>query len=191
MEYARGAARFLTGTPNVPAHYAATAGYDLIEEVGVERIRANSLRQTQLLIDLADAAGFDVRSPREPARRGGTVTVHVPEFPAVYRELMERADHLRLPARRRHPARPALLQHRRRASLRGRPDRARSSRQARSNATSAPSRGIEFGRQRRAGTGFVGFLLGSDRDVRHHVLDAGDPARALPRLRRQPVRRRA
>ena len=34
MEYTGGAARFLTGTPNVPAHYAATPGYDLIEEVG-------------------------------------------------------------------------------------------------------------------------------------------------------------
>ena len=90
MEYASGAARFLTGTPNVPALYAATAGYDLIEEVGVDRIRENSLHQTQLLIDLADAAGFEVRSPRDPARRGGTVTVFVPEFPAVYRELMER-----------------------------------------------------------------------------------------------------
>jgi kynureninase len=90
MEYTTGAARFLTGTPNVPAHYAATAGYDLIEEVGVDRIRARSLQQTQLLIDLADAAGFDVCSPREPSRRGGTVTVHVAEFPAVYRELMER-----------------------------------------------------------------------------------------------------
>ncbi len=90
MEYASGAVRFLTGTPNVPAHYAATAGYDLIEEIGVARIRENSLRQTQLLIDLADAAGFGVRSPRDPRRRGGTVTVNVPEFAAVYRELMER-----------------------------------------------------------------------------------------------------
>ena len=90
MRYASGAARFLTGTPNVPAHYAATAGYDLIEEIGVERIRANSLRQTQLLIDLADEAGFGVRSPRAPERRGGTVTVHVPDFPAVHRELTER-----------------------------------------------------------------------------------------------------
>src|SRR5437867_5102769 len=86
MEYASGAARFLTGTPNVPAHYAATAGYDLIEEIGVETIRDNSLRQTQLLIELADAAGFEVRCPRDPRRRGGTVTVDVPEFPAVYRE---------------------------------------------------------------------------------------------------------
>jgi kynureninase len=90
MEYASGAARFLTGTPNVPALYAATPGYDLIEEVGVERIRANSLRQTQLLMDLADSSGFEVRSPRDPARRGGTVTVYVPEFPAVHRELAER-----------------------------------------------------------------------------------------------------
>jgi len=90
MEYAAGAARFLSGTPNVPALYAATPGYDLIEEVGVDRIRANSLRQTQLLIDLADAAGFEVRSPRDASRRGGTVTVHVPDFPAVHRELAAR-----------------------------------------------------------------------------------------------------
>ena len=90
MEYADGAARFLTGTPNVPALYAATAGYDLIEEVGLDRIRENSLRQTQLLIDLADGAGFEVRSPRSVERRGGTVTVHVPEYAAVHRELSER-----------------------------------------------------------------------------------------------------
>jgi kynureninase len=89
-EYAAGAARFLTGTPNVPALYAATAGYDLIEEIGVERIRANSLRQTELLIDVLDAAGFTVGSPRDPARRGGTVTVRTPEFEAVHRELADR-----------------------------------------------------------------------------------------------------
>jgi kynureninase len=90
LEYADGAARFLTGTPNVPALYAATAGYDLIEEVGVELIRANSLRQTQLLIDLADEAGFELGSPRDADRRGGTVTVRTPEFEAVQRELAER-----------------------------------------------------------------------------------------------------
>jgi kynureninase len=90
MRYAAGTTRFLTGTPNVPALYAATAGYDLIEEIGVERIRANSLRQTELLIRLTDAAGFEVASPRLPDRRGGTVTVRVDEFPAVHRELSER-----------------------------------------------------------------------------------------------------
>ena len=90
MRYAHGAARFLTGTPNVPALYAATAGYDLIEEIGVDRIRANSLRQTQLLEQLAEEAGFEIRSPRDPARRGGTVTLQVPDFPAVHKELTER-----------------------------------------------------------------------------------------------------
>jgi kynureninase len=90
LEYAEGAARFLTGTPNVPALYAATAGYDVIEEIGVERIRINSLRQTDLLIALLDRAGFEVASPRDPARRGGTVAVRVPEFEAVHTELAER-----------------------------------------------------------------------------------------------------
>jgi kynureninase len=91
LAYAGGAARFLTGTPNVPAHYAATAGYDLVEEIGVERIRENSLRQTGLLIELGDEAGFEVASPRDSARRGGTVTVRVPEFPAVHAVLEERS----------------------------------------------------------------------------------------------------
>jgi kynureninase len=90
LRYADGVARFLTGTPNVPALYAATAGYDLVEQVGVERIREHSLHQTELLIRLADEAGFEVRSPRDPARRGGTVTLHVPDFEAVHKELGER-----------------------------------------------------------------------------------------------------
>jgi kynureninase len=90
LEYAAGARRFLTGTPNVPALYAATAGYDVIEEVGVARIRTRSLALTQLLIDRLDAAGFEVGSPREPARRGGTVLVRTPDDAAVHRELGER-----------------------------------------------------------------------------------------------------
>ena len=91
MEYATGAVRFLTGTPNAAAHYAGTAGYDLVEEIGVDRIRESSLRQTQLLIDLADAAGFEVTSAREPDRRGGTVVLRVREFAAVHAELEARA----------------------------------------------------------------------------------------------------
>ena len=45
---------------------------------------------TDLLIRLADEAGFEVRSPRDPARRGGTVTIFVPGFEEVHRELGER-----------------------------------------------------------------------------------------------------
>jgi kynureninase len=90
LEYASGAARFLTGTPNVPALHAATAGYEIVEEVGVERIRANSLRQTELFIGLVDEAGFEVVSPREQARRGGSVVVRTPDFRAVHAELEAR-----------------------------------------------------------------------------------------------------
>jgi kynureninase len=90
LEYASGATRFLTGTPNVPALYAATAGYDVIEEVGVERIRERSLALTQLLIDLLEVAGFELGSPRDADRRGGTVLVHTPDDAAVHRELGER-----------------------------------------------------------------------------------------------------
>jgi kynureninase len=90
LEYAAGARRFLTGTPNVPALYAATAGYDVIEEMGVPRIRERSLALTQLLIDLADDAGLEVVSPREPERRGGTVTVSTPDHAACHTELGER-----------------------------------------------------------------------------------------------------
>src|SRR5437899_12096788 len=90
LEYAAGARRFLTGTPNVPALYAATAGYDVIEEVGVPRIRERSLALTQLLIELLDNAGFEVVSPHDDARRGGAVVVSTPDHAAVHRELGER-----------------------------------------------------------------------------------------------------
>src|SRR5206468_1087438 len=90
QDYADGAARFLTGTPNVPALYAATAGYDIVEEVGIERIRRRSQEQTGLLVELFDEAGYPVGSPRDPARRGGTVVVKPPDFERVGRGLGER-----------------------------------------------------------------------------------------------------
>src|SRR5207302_11219741 len=79
LEYAQGGRRFLTGTPNVPALSAATAGYDVIEEVGVPRIRERSLALTQLVFGLCDEAGLAVVSPREPERRGGTGTDSPPD----------------------------------------------------------------------------------------------------------------
>ena len=87
QDYAAGGARFLTGTPNVPALYAATAGYEIVAELGVEAIRSQSMRQTALLAELADAAGFELVSPRDPERRGGSVVLRMPEFQAVQQEL--------------------------------------------------------------------------------------------------------
>jgi kynureninase len=90
MEYAEGATRFLSGTPNVPALYAGTPGYTIVEEVGIERIRLRSMELTALLVELVDAAGFELTSPRDPARRGGSVVFRTPEFAAVQKELSER-----------------------------------------------------------------------------------------------------
>jgi kynureninase len=90
LEYAEGAGRFLTGTPNVPALYAATAGYDLVEQVGIDVIRAHSLRQTEMLAGLLEDVGFEILSPRDAGRRGGTLVVRTPEFAAVHTELGER-----------------------------------------------------------------------------------------------------
>ena len=90
LRYASGAARFLTGTPNVPALYAATAGYDIIEEIGVAAIRDRSLELTSRLTGLLDEAGYEVVSPREPELRGATVVVRVPDAPAVHAELQRR-----------------------------------------------------------------------------------------------------
>lgn len=90
IRYAAGAARFLHGSPAVPALYAAQSGYKIINEIGVEKIRAKSVRQTTRLIELAEAAGFRVTSPRDPAQRGGTITVAVEHAGAVTKELIRR-----------------------------------------------------------------------------------------------------
>lgn len=75
VEYAADAHRFMGGSPSVPALHAAKAGYEIIREVGVGRIREKSLRQTGLIMRLADEQGLTVNTPREPHRRGNTVVV--------------------------------------------------------------------------------------------------------------------
>ncbi|HEY9403913.1 MAG TPA: aminotransferase class V-fold PLP-dependent enzyme [Pyrinomonadaceae bacterium] len=90
LTYAPGIARFLHGSPAIPALYAARGGYEIINQIGVEQIRAKSTRQTTKLIEIAEAAGLNVTSPREAERRGGTVTVNAPHAAAVTRELIRR-----------------------------------------------------------------------------------------------------
>lgn len=90
IDFAPDAFRFLNGTPNVPGLYAARSGYEIIAEVGVENIRAKSIRQTSKLIELAEEAGFRVNSPKDPALRGGTVTIDVPNGYEVTQELLRR-----------------------------------------------------------------------------------------------------
>ena len=90
IQFAGDAFRFLHGTPNIPGLYAARSGYEIILEVGVENIRTKSIRQTSMLIDLAGAAGYGVNSPRDPAQRGGTVTLEIPNGYEITQELLRR-----------------------------------------------------------------------------------------------------
>ncbi|HYG09991.1 MAG TPA: aminotransferase class V-fold PLP-dependent enzyme [Pyrinomonadaceae bacterium] len=90
MTYAPRVARFLHGSPAIPALYAARGGYEIINRIGVEQIRAKSVRQTTKLIEIAEAAGFKVTTPRDAAQRGGTVAVNVEHAAAVTRELIRR-----------------------------------------------------------------------------------------------------
>ncbi len=83
-----GARRFWTGTPGIPSFVAARPGYEIVAAIGTEAIRAKSLRQTGRMIELADGYGMTVVSPREPARRGGSVVVNVPHADRVCAELL-------------------------------------------------------------------------------------------------------
>jgi kynureninase len=73
QRYADGIWRFMAGTPAVAALYQARAGAEMIAAIGVERIRQKSLRQTARVLELCDAAGYRVNTPRGPSERGGTV----------------------------------------------------------------------------------------------------------------------
>jgi kynureninase len=90
LDPASGAWRWLGGTPTVPALYAALDGPRIIAEAGMTAIREKSMRQTARLLALADARGFAVHAPRDPARRGGTVAFDVPHGPAVAQALLAR-----------------------------------------------------------------------------------------------------
>lgn len=90
IDYAPDVTRFLHGSPGVPALYAAQAGYDIVERVGLAAIRAKSQRQTQLILELARAQGTRVRTPERPEQRGGMVILDVPHGEAVTRELIRR-----------------------------------------------------------------------------------------------------
>ncbi|HET6647955.1 MAG TPA: aminotransferase class V-fold PLP-dependent enzyme [Pyrinomonadaceae bacterium] len=90
LRYASGIARFLHGSPAIPALYAAQSGYQIINEIGVDNIREKSVRQTSLLINLAQEAGFTVTSPKSSSQRGGTISVTHEHAAAITSELLGR-----------------------------------------------------------------------------------------------------
>jgi kynureninase len=90
MEFTTGAFRWLNGTPVIPALYAAAEGPKILRRAGIAAIREKSVRLTTRLIELADARGYSVNTPRKATERGGTVTVDVPHGYEVTQHLLSR-----------------------------------------------------------------------------------------------------
>ena len=90
IRYAEPPYRFMNGTPNIPALETAGPGLKIVSEIGVIKIREKSTRQTTRLIELADQHGWCVNTPRDPKRRGGTVSIDMPNSQEVCAELLKR-----------------------------------------------------------------------------------------------------
>ena len=90
LELREDAYRLMNGTPGIASLHAIQPGVDIIGQVGVAAIREKSMRQTSLIIELADELGYEVVSPRDAARRAGTVTVNPPQAYEVSCELPAR-----------------------------------------------------------------------------------------------------
>ena len=82
--------RFLTGTTQIPALYAAGPGLDIIAKAGVENIRRKSMSMTAHLIGGAQARGWRVNTPLDPAARAGTVSIDCPHAEEVAHALVAR-----------------------------------------------------------------------------------------------------
>jgi len=82
--------RYVNGTPHIPALYACQPGLEILNEVGIGPIREKSMRLTARIIAGAQARGWRVNTPMDPAERAGTVSIDCPNAPEVMRELIAR-----------------------------------------------------------------------------------------------------
>jgi kynureninase len=85
FEPATGMRRFLSGTPPVLGMLAMADMLDLIEQAGLDEIRAKSVSLTSFVVEAADELLPEARllSPRDASWRGGHVTLGHPGFEAI------------------------------------------------------------------------------------------------------------
>nr|MBA2601323.1 aminotransferase class V-fold PLP-dependent enzyme [Actinomycetota bacterium] len=72
------ARRFETGTYTLPQAWTASAGLEIILEVGVDTIRSRNQELTRRVIAGVDDLSLELLSPRDDARRGGLVRCLIP-----------------------------------------------------------------------------------------------------------------
>ena len=90
LDWAPTASRFESGTPPVPNAYAALAGMNLLREVGYEAIGRQVAHLVARFDAAARAAGYDVKTPAEPERRGPLVVLRSLDAPALVARLASR-----------------------------------------------------------------------------------------------------
>jgi kynureninase len=90
IHLAQDSTRFLHGTPQISPLYQAQAGYEIINKIGVDKIREKSVRQTERIFGLAEEHGYGTQTPRSVEKRGGTVVIDVPNGDAVLKEMTAR-----------------------------------------------------------------------------------------------------
>jgi selenocysteine lyase/cysteine desulfurase len=84
------ARRFQSGTPPVPACYAAAAGLDVILELGIGEIERRIRALTGTCMDRLVEAGCTLATPREDAHRGPSVCIRATDDNALVAKLAER-----------------------------------------------------------------------------------------------------
>ena len=86
---------FLAGTPPILGLAAVEEGAKLVAEAGVSELEAKSSRLTALAVELHDdwlaPLGFELGTPRDPARRAGHVSLRHDQAWPITRALIERA----------------------------------------------------------------------------------------------------
>jgi len=78
LDYAKSARRLESGTPPVTAAFAARAGMELLQEVGLDRIEQQVDYLSAHCLRGALARGLDVMSPLDVKKKGATTAVRVP-----------------------------------------------------------------------------------------------------------------
>ena len=91
---AEGVRRFLSGTPPIVGMIALQDMLALVDEAGIDAVRAKSVALTSYAVDVADEllapSGVVLASPRDPALRGGHVTLNHPLMREATAALWER-----------------------------------------------------------------------------------------------------
>lgn len=90
FEYAGDARRFEGGTPAVAAVYAGRAGLEIVEEIGVPRLRARQIELLRHLVETAVSRGLRPRVPQDLESLAGIVTIPRDDPKAVVAALVER-----------------------------------------------------------------------------------------------------